>query len=63
MKTLNGGRAEALGLRRHKDLGWRSGNLVFPYDEGPLDERWMAPLDAVSRIVAGNRRLPFLRPS
>jgi hypothetical protein len=49
MKALNGGRGRAPELRRYKDVGWRSGNLVFPYDEGPLHESWLGgPLPGAS---------------
>jgi hypothetical protein len=62
MKTLNRDQSEA-PLRRSRDLGWRSGNIVFPFDEGPLHESWLAPLEAVTRLVAGNPRFPFFDPA
>jgi hypothetical protein len=63
MKARSGDYSEASKLRRYKDVGWRSGNIVFPYEEQPLHETWLAPLDAVTRVVTGNPRFPFYDPA
>jgi hypothetical protein len=47
------------GLRRYKDIGWREGNHIFPYEDEPLHEMWLRPLETVARTVAGNPRFPW----
>jgi hypothetical protein len=45
--------------RRYKDIGWRHGNEIFPFESRPLHDFWMKPLEAVARSVAGSPRAPF----
>lgn len=63
MGSGTGDQDERSGVRRYKDIGWRSGNLVFPEDQGPLHASWLTPLDAVTRAVAGNPRFAFYDPA
>jgi hypothetical protein len=62
MGTGTAARDEASRFVRYKNIGLRSGNLVIPDDEGPLHESWLAPLDAVTKLVAGDPRFPFFDP-
>ncbi len=54
---------EASQFVPYKDIGLRSGNLVIPDDKRPLHPSWLAPLEAVTRAVAGNPRFRFFDPS
>jgi hypothetical protein len=63
MGAETGERGKGRGLRRYKDVGWRSGKLVFPDDERPLHESWLAPLDAITRVIVGNRQFDFYDPA
>jgi hypothetical protein len=50
---------DASPLRRYRDIGWREGNHIFPYDDEPLHEMWLKPLNGVARLLAGHPRARF----
>jgi hypothetical protein len=49
----------ATTLRRYKDIGWREGNHIFPFDDEPLHEMWLRPLDGIARAMDGHPRARF----
>ena len=54
---------ETTSLRRYKGIAWRSGNEIFPFEDGPLHEMWVAPLNGVTRAISGHSRAQFFDPS